>query len=49
MTGKHNAEKIYKFKSWGPPNNYWKKTFTGGESEPTKIVNNDLEPEKKTA
>jgi sulfide:quinone oxidoreductase len=32
MTGKHNAEHIYKFKNWGPPYYKFKKTFEGGET-----------------
>ena len=32
MTGKHNAENIFKFKNWGPPYYKFKKSFEGKES-----------------
>lgn len=47
MTGKHNAENIYKFKNWGPPYYKFKKTFDGAASTPAPA--SELTPEKKTA
>jgi hypothetical protein len=50
ITGKHNHEKILKFKNWGPPYHKFKKTFEGGEpfsSVPGKPVPTALAAEKK--
>lgn len=49
MTGSHDHENILKFKSWGPPNYKFKKSFDGGDAAPAAQPPAELVPEKKTA
>lgn len=49
MTGKHNAENIFKFKNWGPPYYKLKKSFEGKESVLASATSVIKPPHKKTA
>ena len=49
MTGKHNAENIFKFKNWGPPYYKIKKSFEGKESTLAQAASVIQPPLKKNA
>ena len=48
LYGSKEAENIFKFKNWGPPNYKWKKSFDSSSSSPVP-AKSELEPEKKVA
>jgi sulfide:quinone oxidoreductase len=49
LFGKHGHEEIVKFKSWGPPNYKFKKSFEATRDAVAPAVPASLHPDKKTA